>query len=495
MPTQTPIRTTSTITPTSTPAGEPSPASIESQPDGKAGPWLIFACSEDIPRASPAFTDADGANCTRFDLPALPGADRAWEIFPAPRGGYVAFRVSIRGDNDTYNPALNGVDNFLWIIKLPENRIVRTIPLIDEASWEMAHQDRSGKHQDIAPPMAVMYDQNTYRWSPDGRYLAFSASAGSSDGLDLLLYDTLSDQIKRLTDGKFVPAAHAWSPDGNWIIYEDIEECYLDMRRCRLDSDGNLYAISLQDVERKITQEDGSPLWEIEWMSGHSLLFANFVGMNPAFHLYSMDLESGEFRSLYNENFAMMLYVPPTGAILFFPGKGNPLPAGLYQIDPPSGTAKPYPLNGYEKWRIFWQDEMQLILGDRTDPVSQENQIVGLTPDGQVMFTVQNTYGINPSSDGQWFVATIGRAQEILYDANGQIAAQLFEGRFASLSTHKILWREDSSAFYAGIEACQPGFTCLVRYDQNNAWASIPIGQYKTDQGAGYRPGVYLIEP
>jgi hypothetical protein len=110
-------------------------------------------------------------------------------------------------------------------------------------------------------------------------------------------------------------------------------------------------------------------------------------------------------------------------------------------------------------------------------------------------FIIQDTYAIKSSPDGMWIVATIGGKEEILYRVNGQVEAQLSNGRFSWLSDDKVLWRPDSSAFYAKIEDCQPGFTCLVRYDHDIAWAQVSIGTYQSDKDAGQWRDVYLIEP
>ncbi|MBI2535942.1 MAG: PD40 domain-containing protein [Gemmatimonadetes bacterium] len=54
-------------------------------------------------------------------------------------------------------------------------------------------------------------------WSPDGRYLAFSANvAGFSD---LFAYDLATDSLRRLTEDAFADLQPAWSPDGSRIAY------------------------------------------------------------------------------------------------------------------------------------------------------------------------------------------------------------------------------------------------------------------------------------
>ena len=54
-------------------------------------------------------------------------------------------------------------------------------------------------------------------WSPDGRYIAFSALVGGLT--DLFIYDLETDQLKRMTEDPFAEIQPAWSPDGRYIAF------------------------------------------------------------------------------------------------------------------------------------------------------------------------------------------------------------------------------------------------------------------------------------
>jgi Tol biopolymer transport system component len=57
----------------------------------------------------------------------------------------------------------------------------------------------------------------TPAWSPDGRYLAFSALEGGLS--DLFVYDLERDELRRLTNDPFGDLQPAWSPDGRYLAF------------------------------------------------------------------------------------------------------------------------------------------------------------------------------------------------------------------------------------------------------------------------------------
>src|SRR5262249_25891951 len=59
------------------------------------------------------------------------------------------------------------------------------------------------------------------RLSPDGRRLTVRATGAS--GMDIWVYDSERGTMMRLTHGGASPDSPVWSPDGRFIVFEDVQ--------------------------------------------------------------------------------------------------------------------------------------------------------------------------------------------------------------------------------------------------------------------------------
>ena len=86
-----------------------------------------------------------------------------------------------------------------------------------------------------------LYEEKDPRWSPDGRYIAFSSDRGAfgKDGfLNLFLLDLSENQIKPLTSGSYHDLSCDWSFDGKDLVFSsDRNKAY------------NLYFLSLDSLK------------------------------------------------------------------------------------------------------------------------------------------------------------------------------------------------------------------------------------------------------
>ena len=96
-------------------------------------------------------------------------------------------------------------------------------------------------------------------WSPDGKYIAFLASASRQAPPNLYTIQTDGSSLVNLTNSSLGGASTAsWSPDGNWLVYDSPKD----------SGHGNIFVSNPDGSQQyRLTQSDGSleyltPSWQ-----------------------------------------------------------------------------------------------------------------------------------------------------------------------------------------------------------------------------------------
>lgn len=208
-------------------------------------------------------------------------------------------------------------------------------------------------------------------WSPDGRYVAFSALVGGLT--DLFIYDLKADTLKKMTHDPFADLYPAWSPDGRWIAFST-DRFSTDLS---ILSIGDYELALLDPVSGEIEKvpafnraKNINPQWSAD---GKSLYFLS--DQNGISNVYRIDLESQVIFQVTN------LYTGASGITALSPALSVAQKSGqlaycvyeeekysIYSIDSPEDT------KGQESL-VQFDEVIPSVLPPRTKP---EGELLGL---------------------------------------------------------------------------------------------------------------------
>jgi len=332
-----------TISITVSSTGVSSTASLD--PDG---PWLVGVGGED----RIAVLNTDGTGLTALEHEPL------WDPYPdvrqgieASQLGWIAVRTSASAWPDP------PTDISLELFHLPGVRPIKRIPLFSPEL--LARMDEVGEYLPPYAPetvegpnwqydvvyLTVLAERDPPLWSPDGRFLAFT---GAIDGpsSDLYVYDTQTDQERRLTDGPNQAAILGWSPDSQWIIHSESSTYMI--------ADGGeiggfpadaVWAAAADGSEVRRLYGPAGVEWVLGWISDTQFLVHRWSGYIFLHDLQVVDVRTGVFRNIYSGDVYNSVLAPgPRMVVVDAVTEGqsdNDLPGGLQLIPMDGGRPKP----------------------------------------------------------------------------------------------------------------------------------------------------------
>jgi hypothetical protein len=437
-----------TITPTPTP-----------EPLSQKGPWLLFKDKN----LGMILTNWDGSGKHPLDFPDLPGKEWRWDRYSPPHGNYLLLRTAHSGDIASIleNKSL---DYQMAIMKLPEGKIIQTLPLLSPAAWDRIDAEIAQRQEyDWLLPVVfeIAREARTSQWSPDGRYLAFSAAVDSAYA-NLYLYDTQKDRLKRLTQDQRDAVFWAWSPDSQWIVYREATQYDLGQF---FDIKG-VWGVSITGEIKYLYQPDWTE-YIGGWISDHSFIVYETMFEGPSSNLRKISIISQTIQFLYPNEFANSTFNPENQSIIvnmsddIFWKSG--VPDGLYRLNSEGGLSTPLVLGNYG-W-VGWEPTLKRFVAH----IWQTDKRVTTLLDVQGNETLQfdGNPGIIPSPNGEWIIASYS-AKDFLYSSDGELLKKIDPGFFD--------WFPDSSGFYhLKATCCATDTGELSLYTQTESWEKTRI--------------------
>jgi hypothetical protein len=441
-----PVTVTPSVTaqPTVTPTLPPSQLTT-------AGPWLLYLAQQGDQLVA---RNADGSAPLHLEIPPLLDAQDI-KNGQAPDAVHLAVRAARQPDYS---------DLALYLIELPSGRVRFLTPLFDST----LQQQVSGS-TNLPVTAAVVMRPDSLSWSPDGRYLAFTAALDGPSS-DLYLYDNRDGSIRHLTSGSNQAASPHWSPDGQWIITQELET----------GKDGTIRPTSVWAVKtlwselRKLYTPPTDSLLEVfvGWHNPQTLLLysTNLLG---GFNLRQLDLEMLKETPVLDGSFTQAAFDPHSETFLLDVAESRqpPLLPGLYLL--PFGSEPLAVEAGGWEWLAWDNRQQRFMAGSR-----QAAAVIDLPGTIQM---IKNEDHCTFSYNAAWLACwseDLNRSGLRLYTPAGTLLQRITEAPVA-----QIAWQPDASTliYISQGQLFQAGFPNLAPHPLGESGASaltwLPAGK------------------
>lgn len=277
-------------------------------------------------------------------------------------------------------------------------------------------------------------------WSPDGRFLAFTAALNNETS-DLYILDTLNDQINRANRYLTQNASPLWSPDSTWLVSQELELTQFteDWRAV------NVVGIQMPgyiNQDNVYTPPPGSREEVfVGWRNIETFISYSVTEDSPSLLrqvTFDRLLESMIFEGPFNQ----VAYDPVSGVFAFIINHNNAIAqgisAGLYRLLPDSTILQ---LQQGGHWdNLTWDPAGKFV-------ASGIRGVLLFTPDGDSLF-LPGQGNAHLSPNGNWLIAwgdgeNSTSGARLYQSASDHTLQTLLEGHVETM-----FWQPDSMGFF-----------------------------------------------
>jgi serine/threonine-protein kinase len=219
--------------------------------------------------------------------------------------------------------------------------------------------NREGAERILSPRTERLRWPDTPRFSPDGRYVAYTASERPDP--DVWVYDVQQSSVRRLSfDGNNVYPE--WSPDGQWLGFSSAREGSLRRGLYRKRADGSGAAELLVSAQHQ--------QWELTWSPDGRWLVYRETHPETARDIWKLDLERGDEPTpvLQTPSDEQAAVVSPNGRWLAYTSEESgrdevyvqafPAGTGHWQVSTDGGSEPRWSADGRE---LFYREGRRLL--------------------------------------------------------------------------------------------------------------------------------------
>jgi Tol biopolymer transport system component len=425
--------------PSPTPAATPEPSPTPQVSLHAGGPWLVGMTD-----AGPVAMNPDGTGLTHLFAAAVQGDQTPWLASDISPAGWIA--AVVEGTEAQPRTLLVG---------RPGVGVARQIPILTpELQAEIDQPDEDGRSKRWSQDVYLAFDDwmDTLMWSPDGRTLAYVAAVDGPSA-DIYSYDTVTDEIHRLTDGPNQPRLLGWSPDGRWMLHLEIQDITL--------GDGiwwttlGLWAAAAEGSEARQVPVLGRRVILVGWASPTQFMLTYYEnGPRPPQQIDLVDLAAGPVSTLYRGSAYGWAVDPGTGTIalpvdpdsgaggealepgLYLLSAGRPAPQLVAHSDP---DKQPY--LAFADTPV-WSPEFEAFLVQ-----TGEDQVVLISTEGEIVRTIEDACSLpRPSPDGRWLTLRPCSRTAFGLELRSEVDGSVHDVHLGDFNDY--FWSPDSSGIY-----------------------------------------------
>ncbi|MDY6873491.1 MAG: hypothetical protein SVR81_05935 [Chloroflexota bacterium] len=282
--------------------------------------------------------------------------------------------------------------------------------------------------------------EDSLAWSPDGRYLAFTAALNTTSS-DLYIWDPEKEQINRLNGLYSHSASPYWSPASNWLVAQDLGD-YNQETGWRVEAVSALQIPGFNNQSTLYLPVVGS-IGEVfvGWLNAQSLMSYSMTVEGPKM-LRQVNLETHKSTVHLAGSLMQAASDPASGAFTYALDAESAAEAnligGVYLVLP--GSASPNLVRA-GAWPSLTWDLGGMFLA------SGPQGLLAFTPEGQSIHLPDESQArLSPS--GNWIVAW-GAADE------SSAGARLYQSpsgtqlqSLTDLPVRDLCWQPDSKGFF-----------------------------------------------
>jgi len=461
-----------TLLPSPTP--EPEEFDLVERELSPEGPWLVGTSAGEV-----VVVNLDGTGRTVLLGPPL------WEPEQdivdgngVSSSGWIAARTGLPNDWDTGEHAVapnatppSEVGIVLW--RLPGRQPVRFISRFSDELLNGMQEIRDfelpfgwqatgprWKHEMVF--LSLLHPDARLAWSPDGRYLAFAAALDGPSA-DVYVYDTVLDEVRRLTNGPNQAVLLGWSPDSRWILHYEANTYAISHGEIVGLRAEVLWAVTADGSQvRQLGAGEGNIPWISGWLSPSIAVLTSWKGGSslPS-QLWSLDLDTGARLERQDFSFYSVAADPASDVIAVNADSLND-PEGTYRAGGlfvlRMSDAEPRRAGSDEQSScagclVEWSEQLGLFTLSSPSYMEPPESPVSFLPSGEIANRYEGEVsGPIISFDGNW-LAFSGQGVRI-YDSE-EMRVNVPGGE-----VRELVWSADSSRVFYLEE--QPGRLALM---------------------------------